>query len=120
VKRDLELIRLVLQYAETGEPPAALADYTEDTVTYHLALGIEAGLIRGAVLEDKHGAVKGASFQRLTWSGHEFLDVARDNSSWNKITKGIAKTGGAWTLDLLKAYLVAEAKTKFGLDLNLS
>ena len=54
MKRDMELIRLLLLQVEAGTPPAELSEYSKDEKVYHAVLLIERGLVDGGVLEN-HG-----------------------------------------------------------------
>jgi acetylornithine/succinyldiaminopimelate/putrescine aminotransferase len=48
--------------------------------------------------------------RRLTWSGHEFLDAARNDTNWQKISKKIRGEGLTIGFELLKTVLVETAK----------
>ncbi|WP_038162503.1 DUF2513 domain-containing protein [Verrucomicrobium sp. BvORR106] len=106
MKRDLDLIRLLLLLEETGETPEAMSGYTEDQVLYHVELAIEAGLLQGAVVHDESGRVIGATTEKLTWEGHDFLDAARNETVWKEVQGKVSKAGGAWTFEVVKALLV--------------
>jgi hypothetical protein len=90
MKRDMELIRLLLLVYEGEEPKPDFSDYSEDQQVYHSALLIEAKLVDGSILPDRYP--RGIVVLRLTWDGHEFLDAARNQSVWNRIR---AKAVGA-------------------------
>lgn len=105
MKRDMDLIRLILIEIESGKKPEKMARYSEDEILYHCVLAHEAGLIVADVGEGESGQAEAIAIHRLTWAGHDFLDAARDEATWQKAVGKIAKTGGAWTFDLLKGLL---------------
>lgn len=113
MKRDMELIRLLLLQQETDEKPPDLDKYDERLVVYNLALMKDAGLIDAAIVEDHTGFPSGASVIRLTWAGHDFLDATRNQTIWNKAKEVMLKPGISWTFSLLLEFLKAEAKKHF-------
>lgn len=50
----------------------------------------------------------GATVQRLTWEGHEFLDAARDEDRWSE-AKTVAGKAKNWTFSTLSQILSAIA-----------
>ncbi len=75
---------------------------------------IDCGLVEGAIFAPLSGPRKGIP-TRLTWEGHDFLNLAKDATLWSKAKKTIFIPGAAITLDLLKEWLKAEAKSRLGL-----
>ena len=110
MKRDMELIRLLLLQLETDEPPPELKNYEEPLVVYNSSLAIEAGLIEGSIVSDGAGYPRGTVLIRLTWAGHDFLDATRDKKIWNLAKEKILKPGISWTFSLLVEFLKQEAK----------
>jgi hypothetical protein len=45
MKRDMDIVRLVLIRQESGESPPELAKYPEDLIVYNIALMKDAGLM---------------------------------------------------------------------------
>jgi hypothetical protein len=88
MRRDFDLIRLLLQQIEGVEDVGDLSKYTRDQQLYHSCLLIEAGLVHGNVVPGQDGEPIGTRVSRLTWDGHEFLDMTRDPSIWSK-AKGV-------------------------------
>ena len=83
MKRDARLVRIILLRAEKAEYPDGEADlnvsgHTFDKVSYHVKIMAEAGLIEAHVAEFD-GSV-GSVVLGLTWRGHEFLELARDEN----------------------------------------
>lgn len=110
MKRDMDIIRMLLIQQETGEAPPELATYPEDLVVYNVALMKDAGLIEAAIAEGGDGSPIGAAIIRMTWAGHDFLDAARDDTVWRKAKENLLKPGVSWTFELLKETLKALAK----------
>jgi Hypothetical protein (DUF2513) len=109
MKRDMDLIRMLLIRQETGEPPPGLADYPEPLIVYNVALMKDAGLIEAAIAKGPDGTPMGAVIIRMTWAGHDFLDAARNDTVWRTAREKILKPGVSWTFELLKETLKALA-----------
>jgi hypothetical protein len=96
MKRDMELIRLLLLQQESGEAPRELADYSRDDFLYNLAQMGDAGLICASFSPDAE-TPDTVLIHRLTWAGHDFLDATRDSKIWKKAKDHIIKPGVSWT-----------------------
>jgi hypothetical protein len=109
MKRDMDLIRSVLlgiedhpklngteimQYDENKDN-LGISGYSENQVVYHIDMLIEAGLVKG---EKVYG---GPLIEKLTWSGHEFVDAVRDPDIWRQTKEGAKKASG-FSLELLR------------------
>src|ERR1044072_7772706 len=97
MKRDMEIIRLLLLQQETGEEPPELKQYDEKGVVYNVALMIDAGLVIGEVLSDADETPISAVIIRPTWAGHDFLDSTRDPKIWKQAKEKVLKPGISWT-----------------------
>ena len=115
MKRDMNLIRLLLLATEGEDPKPDLLVYSEDQRLYHSALLIEAGRVHGQVIEDGSGQPAGTVILRPTWAGHEFLDAARSDTIWNQATARIKKSGAQVTLAVLQDLLKQLLKQSLGL-----
>jgi hypothetical protein len=114
MKRDMELIRLLLLEQEQGETPPELAAYSEDDMLYNYALMVDANLIV-ASLTSETGVPKAVTVYRLTWAGHDFLDATRDSKVWKLAKEHVLKPGASWTFSVLVEWLKQEAhKRIFG------
>jgi len=98
MKRDIELIRLILLREEQGTPPAELASYGNALVAYNSALAIDAGLLRGLVVYDAASNIPMVTIRSLTWAGHDFLDSTRDSRIWSKTRARAVALGTSWAL----------------------
>jgi len=119
MKRDMDLIRLLLLQQESGEDPLELQDYPTDLIVYNSALMIDAGFIVGNIISDHNGSPAGVSIIRLTWAGHDFLDSTRDPTIWTKAKDRVLKPGISWTFSILVEFLKAEAQRQLGSALGL-
>ena len=102
MRRDFDLIRLLLQEIEGFEDVSDLSKYTKDQQLYHSCLLIEAGLVHGEIVVDQNGDPVSTRVSRLTWSGHEFLDMTRDPSIWNKVKGAVGESVRAAAIDTIK------------------
>jgi hypothetical protein len=97
MKRDLDLVRRILLHLEEGEAnPSGFGAFVDEgydagAIHYHLRLLHDAGLIEADEI------VPGQWWpERMTWSGHEFLDAARDEELWRETKRRVETgTGGA-------------------------
>ena len=84
--RDMNLLRAILIQAESGTPFTTLDGYPDDAVRYHIALAHEAGLLHALIQRQPPTPVLlSAQAFDLTWAGHEFVSVARDDTNWNNL-----------------------------------
>ncbi|MFC2065679.1 DUF2513 domain-containing protein [Chloroflexota bacterium] len=122
MKRDMDLIRAILLKAESdthGFAPQTqmeIPNYTQEEINYHIFLLGQAGLatvIDTTTFAD-HNASPCAQIINLTWQGHEFLDLARENHTWNTAKDTINKIGGA-SLQVLIAVLTGIINKQLGL-----
>ena len=109
MKRDLDLCKSLLEELEKGSPILCFPDRPEAEVLDHFAMLCEADLLQGQVIRESSGRILAASFERLSWAGHNFLEAARNEGTWAKVKDRILATGGNWTLDLVKALLAQMA-----------
>ena len=125
MKRDLDLIREILMAVEQKEgwkpEPVHLEGYDDQTVAYHAILLVEAGLCVGGTRgpdKKKFPIDPVGAIARLTWDGHEFLDSARDDTSWNRIKEFVANTAMSASIAtisrLLSVLTVQKFKTTLG------
>lgn len=107
MKRDMELIRLLLIESETGESPDGLSGYPLKERLYNLQLMSDAGLVVARFVPDV-GEPSSAYIDRLTWSGHDFLDATRDSKIWKKAKEHFIRAGVSWTFETLLEFLKRE------------
>jgi hypothetical protein len=87
---DHELIKKILLAVEAKKnliPDEITIDgYDETTVAYHCLLLNDAGFIEASFEETLNGNVT-PFVRRMTWSGVEFLQAARNDTIWEKAKK---------------------------------
>jgi hypothetical protein len=113
MKRDMELIRLLLLKQEVGEAPPELANYSVEEKLYNLQLMDDASLIVARFSKNNEGEVVEAVIHRLTWAGHDFLDATKDSKIWKKAMDHFIKPGVSWTFQILLEYLKREIDQRF-------
>ena len=75
--------------------PFGIAGYAPEEVGYHAHIMMEDGLIEGVDVTNFESKGPEAIPLALTWKGHEFLDLARDQKRWNQAHAIIRKVGSA-------------------------
>jgi hypothetical protein len=109
MKRNWETIRELLSKVEECNLPAEmvrLSDFPAERaaeISYHMNLLIEAGLVKGQMVQTIGPEVKDFFGQRLTWEGHEFLDSIRSDTVWTKTKKIFVEQGVSMTFELVKS-----------------
>lgn len=121
MKRDLDLIRYILQEAEANSasgtshfeirPPEGTSMVD---LLGHADLLIDAGFIDA---DYSDASTARCYIKRLKWDGHEFLDASRDDSLWKKAKKAVITQTGAWTVSLLLEYLKQTGRDRLGLPI---
>jgi hypothetical protein len=119
MKRDMDLIRLLLLQQESGEDPPDLAKYDTEFIVYNIALMLDAGFLEGKVYSGASGKPQAATIIRMTWAGHDFLDSTRDPTIWKQAKDKVLKPGISWSFSILVEFLKAEAQRQLGSALGL-
>jgi hypothetical protein len=119
MKRDMDLIRRILLEMEdtpSGYAPVPfhLEGFDADTVGFHCHLMLEAALITGVDTTEFGSNTPTATPLSLTWKGYEFLDAAREATTWNK-AKGLAAGAGNSSFKILLDVLTKLALGQLGL-----
>lgn len=108
MKRNMELVRELLLRVEADEGLGSFASkYSQEEIVGHVEILLDAKLLEGKVYKDLSGSPGSAYIQRLTWAGHEFLDNARDDTVWNKVTSTIKNAAITASFDVLVEMLKA-------------
>lgn len=108
MKRNWDTIRELLAKVEECTLPTEMVrldDFPRERaaeISYHMALLIEAALVKGQVVNTLGPDAKDFFAEKLTWSGHEFLDSIRSDSVWQKTKKAFSEQGISMTFDLIK------------------
>jgi hypothetical protein len=121
MKRDMDLVRSILLAIEAcndryGMREVKVDGYSDELVSYHLALLYREKMISGAEVSTTAGYyILGA---QLEWKGHEFLDAARSDTIWNKAKVQAKEKGlelGSMGFGLLVTYLKRLIAEQFGI-----
>ena len=114
MERNFDLIRNILRIVEAAPANTVLQanDFKIeggdlDTVIGHIDLLIKAGLLDGKVIKTMRG-LSGVLITGLTWTGHEFLSAARDDTVWAKAKDKFFKGAASFTFDLVKKWLESQ------------
>ena len=120
MKRDMDLVRAILIDVEqcsdwAGGDLPEFDKWSQAEVGYHVKIMIEVGLLDGC--EQTGDGDVGYNFGgiELTWTGHEFLAMARDNTAWKKAKAKMGKAS-VFGFSILQALLIDYAKKSVGLD----
>src|SRR5437016_1463459 len=109
----MDIIRLLLLELESKNSIAVaeLPGYNREDVVYNAELIREAGLAHGPE-PVRHGAkLLHVELDGLTWTGHDFLDAARDDTLWRKAKEKFMKPAASWSFSVLLEWLKAEIKS---------
>lgn len=107
MKRDMDLVRLILLKIEEDYKSTALINlsidgYDMDTVAYHCKILHEAGFVSNYNASYAGDELYIFSVGALTWEGNDYLDLVRDNSLWKKTKETITKKGLPLVFDTIK------------------
>ena len=107
MKRDMELVRKIL-FAMEASPagfaptPLIIDGYSEDVVGHHIYLMAQGDLVAAddvtAFQDDSPIALP----VTITWHGHEFLDVVRNEKVWSKVKTELKDRGLTLPFSLLE------------------
>lgn len=108
MKRDWNLVRQILLKLEDKPDtqgtihPNQFSGWDEETVSEHLRLLDQAGLIEAICDKPNRNTPTFCMARNLTWVGHEFLDAVRSDSAWNRIGHVAKEKGLELSLDTIK------------------
>jgi hypothetical protein len=115
MKRNLDLVRLILLSVEGQDVSAELKAFSEEAQIYHAALLVDAGYVDGTIINGHMGQPVTVRMQKLTWAGHDFIDAIRSDSVWKPV-KEKTDAIGAWTFGIVKELAVAVLKQQLNLS----
>jgi hypothetical protein len=100
MQRNMDLVRTILMRIEDSPSgwavhPFGIAGFMPEQVGYHAPIMMEDNLIEGVDVTNSGSKGPEAIPRALTWKGHEFLDLARDQKRWNQANAIIGKVGSA-------------------------
>ncbi|MCF6337055.1 MAG: DUF2513 domain-containing protein [Gammaproteobacteria bacterium] len=112
MKRNMDLIRSILLALEKVESAGKMQQLSidgiaEEVLSYHVKLLFQAGLI------EAHDASGVNDFKwypvSLTWDGHEFIEAARNDTTWKNVTSQLIEKTGGLVFEVLKGSLIKSA-----------
>lgn len=109
MKRNPDLMREILLHIETVPYPNQhvtfkIGDYLDDEISNHIQLLCEAGFIEA--YDNPYTCFYEWEQVRLKWAGHEFLDIAKNQSKWEEAKKIILKEAETINFEILKQVLL--------------
>ena len=110
MKRNMDLIRVLLLRLEEHGHLDGVAGYTPEQIAYHVFLLEGADLVTQEIYTNIYLNDSMLNGMQITWAGHEFLDATRSISVWEKAKKVALNKTGAISFEVLKAILVQFAK----------
>lgn len=119
MKRDWDLIRIILQRAEDAEVgeqfsvnDECFSNYGVGIVQSHINMLCDKGLVKGVYgFHPERAIVEG-----LTFDGHDFLDNIKSDTVWNKTKAIIKEKGIEMTVDAVKFGAKSAIKSLFNID----
>ena len=113
MKREMNLIRDILMELEKRSfdeeyTELIIEGYSTEDIMYHVKLLHEAHLIHADDMSSASDMyyLPGS----LTWDGHEFLELAKSDSRWNKAKDIMTNRVGGFVFDVLKQLLITLVK----------
>ncbi|MEQ1853910.1 MAG: toll/interleukin-1 receptor domain-containing protein [Chthoniobacteraceae bacterium] len=85
MRRNKELLKLILVNAEGDAPRPELSGFSEPEIVHHAAYLIKHGYLEGSVVENGQGEADGVAYTGLTESGYDYLEQQRVAESPAKI-----------------------------------
>ena len=120
MQRNLDLMRHLLLAAEAAPGSVNLLDLDLDGAEFPLLahqaeLLVEAGLLKAQLsYTDGNATPVYVQIERLSWQGHEFLDLIRDDRAWDEV-KGVALARGVpLSFEVVRTLRLAAVRTALG------
>lgn len=121
MKRDLNLVRMILLDIEPSPPGQPIFGFNYDNrsnaeVMEHVQLLLDANFVDGQMVPGNMGQPEGCVVMRMTWAGQEFLSKAKNDTVWKKVMAQAEEKGMSTSLAVINGLLEAAAKKYVGLD----
>lgn len=87
MKRDMDLIRRMLEALEADQSLELMTGVTRPVREYHVKLLEQAGFV--SIARGQVGAFPVTGAPELTWDGQDFLALSRNDGIWNRITSAL-------------------------------
>jgi hypothetical protein len=120
MKREMNLVRAILMEVEQQEMVDSqhrihIENYDPAIVNYHIHVMKQGELLSAIDVKDQSNPIPKYSAVCLTWQGHEFLEVARDETRWERAMGVVQNQGNSVTVGILIQILSSFMKSAFGL-----
>lgn len=107
MKRDLDLVRMILLEAEEADGRLDLSRFVDtslplDLLGFHVEMMADAGLVDAEVGHAMGGRCSSVTINRLTWAGEDYLDAIRSDAVWQRVKKAMRETVGDTALSVVK------------------
>lgn len=112
MERDIDLIRKILFKVESLNETVVnlpIEGYPQDVVNEHVYLCLQENLIEGYPEKDMYRKIAHTQIERLTWKGHEFIKLARNDGLWNKMKTAFKEKAISYSVEMVLMYLKQEA-----------
>lgn len=121
MKRNMDLVRKILLALEAhphGFAPAdfTVAGYDQETIGHHVWLMAQGHLVTAEDVTVSENAGPTALPESITWHGHEFLDLVRNETVWKKLKAELKDRAITLPFELLQALAMKIAKSLAGLE----
>jgi hypothetical protein len=109
MKRDMELVRKILLAVEESDDAhrrgmrPKIDGYEDDMIQVHVGLLWRKGLINALDGSSRDG--ESYVITGLTWEGYDFIEAARNETTWRKAMQVVKEKGGGVTLEIMKELL---------------
>ena len=120
MRRDIDLCRHILIEIESWDTTQIpkqirLDGYSKDQTGYHAWLLAEEGMVVGVDVTSLGDSVRQFAPRSLTYRGHDFLELGRNETRWQKAKARVLKVGGPITSDIMMSLLRNLAARAVGL-----
>jgi hypothetical protein len=125
MKRDDDLVRNLLLDLEMADRVITgqhvVEGYSQEQVSYHLALILQAGLAQGprptySVGNADPTIPAAVAVLRLTNEGHDFISTIRSDTVWERTKLKVKEVGGDVSLSILKEIGLQVSRSLLGLS----
>lgn len=121
MKIEPDLIREIMSFAEAipaGESQdiPAIAGHNQMVVNCHAKHLCEAGYLEASIVKDERGRPAIVRVIDLTWKGHEFLSLARNEEGWARVKSSLSNKVVSVSVSVMTRVLEAYALKQFGLQ----
>ena len=119
MRRNIDLVReimLAIEASPDDEPASIRLDhrtYNDIMLSHHVHALHEAGLVHAIESHRSDSSVWVP--HSLTWAGHEFLVLVRDNTTWQELKQAAGAQNDDVSFEIIKALALQKARQRVGL-----